>query len=272
MKSHFSIFIPLAGLLLCIVSSQAQEPASGIDPEALIQQILQVDADQHARLHDAVFDAEYVEGETKGDGRFEEKIRFMKRISIKYLPDTAWFHEQYVQYYDKGKLKSDEDCRKAAKERLEKKKRRGAMDISYPMVRPFTPRHRPLYTITYQGIASDKIGEYTCHQFNVTANDPADSLINGDYYFESDGFHLVRVDFSPSKLVKRSMFKMNEMKMSLTFGPSVESFWLPQTFQIQMRAKAMWVIGIKVSGTEEYRNAQVNTGVDDKLFEVTDDK
>ena len=106
----------------------------------------------------------------------------------------------------------------------------------------------------------------------MAAIEPADSLINGDYYFESDGFHLVRVDFSPSKLVKRSMFKMNEMKMALTFGPAVEGYWLPAKFQIQMRAKAMWVIGIKVSGTEEYRNARVNTGIDDKLFEVTDDK
>jgi len=34
----------------------------------------------------------------------------------------------------------------------------------------------------------------------------------------------------------------------------------------------MWVIGIKVFGTEEYRNAVVNAGIDDKLFEVTDDK
>lgn len=265
-------------LFVCIASFlvagtiRAQESASGIDPEALIRQILQIDSEQQARLKDAVFDAEYIEGETKEDGTFEEKTRFMKLISIKYLPDTAWFHEQYVQYYEDGKLQNDDDCRKAAKERLEKKKRRGAMDIAYPMIRPFTPRHRALYTISYQGIAPEKIGNYTCHKFSVNAIEPADSLINGDYYFESDGFHLVKVDFSPSKLVKRSMFKMSEMKMSLTYGPTGDDFWLPQKFQIHMRAKAMWVIGIKVSGTEEYRNARVNTGVEDKLFEVANDK
>jgi hypothetical protein len=146
------------------------------------------------------------------------------------------------------------------------------MDISYPMIRPFTQRHRALYTITYQGIVPEKIENYICHKFRVDAIEPADSLINGDYYFESDGFHLVRVDFSPSKLVKRSMFKMNQMNMSLTFEKSVGDFWLPAKFQIQMRAKAMWVIGIKVSGTEEYRNAVVNSGIDDQLFEVHDDK
>lgn len=262
----FGIVLLLAGF------SYTQEPVSGIDPEALIAQILKVNTEQQARLKDAVFDAEYVEGEAKEDGRFEEKLRFMKRISIKYFPDTAWFHEQYGQYYKDGKLQSDDDCRKAAKERLEKKRRRGAMDISYPMIRPFTPRHRGLYTITYQGIVSEKIDSYTCHKFTVAAIEPADSLINGDYYFESDGFHMVRVDFSPSKLVRRSMFKMNEMKMTLAFAPGGDDFWLPKQFRIQMRAKAMWVIGIKVSGTEEYRNARVNTGIDDKLFEVTDDK
>ncbi|PWB72520.1 hypothetical protein C3F09_06530, partial [candidate division GN15 bacterium] len=187
-----------------------------------------------------------------------------------YFPDTAWFHEEYVQCYKDGKLQSDEDCRKTAKERMEKKKRRGAMDISYPIIRPFTPRQRALYTITYQGVQTAKIEGYTCHKFTVAATQPADSLINGDYYFEADGFHLVKVDFSPSKLVKRSMFKMNEMKMSLTFTPTDDDIWLPRKFQIQMRAKAMWVIGIKVFGTEEYRNPRINTGIDDKLFEVTD--
>lgn len=273
----FAGFATLTLLALTLLSGNGltQEPAStsaGIDPEALINQILQVDADQRARLRDAAFDATYVEGELKKDGAFEEKLRFMKRIFIKYFPDTAWFHELYVQYYKDGKLKSEKDCQKAAEERTEKKRRRGAMDISYPMIRPFTPRHRALYTITYQGIMPEKIGNYTCHKFRVDAIEPADSLINGDYFFESDGFHLVQVDFSPSKLVKRSMFKMNEMKMNLTFEPSADNFWLPAKFQIQMRAKAMWVIGVKVSGTEEYRNAVINTGIEDNLFEVHDDK
>jgi len=271
-RAYFLAVWLLGAVFLPPDSSCAQDVASGIDPEALIAQILQVSAEQQAKLRDAVFDAEYIEGETKDDGQLEEKLRFMKRISIKYFPDTAWFHEQYIQYYKDGKLKSDEDCQKEAKERLEKKRRRGAMDISYPMIRPFTPRHRGLYTITYQGITSEKIDNYTCHRFTVTAIEPADSLINGDYYFESDGFHLMRVDFSPSKLVKRSMFKMNEMKMALSFGPNTDNIWLPKQFRINMRAKAMWVIGIKVSGTEEYRNARVNTGINDKLFEVTDDK
>jgi len=273
MKSVGCSLFTLLGLVLLSGNVLSQEPTTaGIDPEALINQILQVDGEQQARLKDAAFDATYVEGETKDDGRYEEKLRFMKRISIKYFPDTAWFHEQYIQYYKDGKLKSDEDCRKAAEERIEKKRRRGAMDISYPMIRPFTQRHRALYTITYQGIVPEKIENYICHKFRVDAIEPADSLINGDYYFESDGFHLVRVDFSPSKLVKRSMFKMNQMNMSLTFEKSVGDFWLPAKFQIQMRAKAMWVIGIKVSGTEEYRNAVVNSGIDDQLFEVHDDK
>ncbi|PWB69106.1 hypothetical protein C3F09_10595, partial [candidate division GN15 bacterium] len=78
------------GSLLVSGFCLAQEPTAGIDPEALIRQIVQVDSEQRAKLKDVVFDAEYVEGETKGDGRFEEKLRFMKRIWIKYFPDTAW--------------------------------------------------------------------------------------------------------------------------------------------------------------------------------------
>jgi len=259
-------------VFLLVGACFSQESSSGIDPEALIAQIIKVESEQQANLHDIIYDAEYVEGETKEDGNFEENVRFVKRIYIKYLPDSALFHEEYLQCYEKGKQQDSGDCQKTAAERLEKKRRRNALDISFPMIRPFTARQRHLYTITYQGIASTQIENRTCHKFHAVAIEPADSLINGDYYFESEGFHLVRVDFTPSKLVRRSMFKMSEMNMSLAFAPTADGFWLPQQFKISMKARAMWVIGIKVKGTEDYRNPVINQPIDPKIFEATNVK
>jgi hypothetical protein len=252
------LLLPLA----FVVTSRAETAA-----DSLIARILEVDSMQREAVKDLVLDAKYVEIDSSDNGETKEKVRLMKKISIKYLADTALYHEEYLQFFDEGKLKDEKDLKNEAKERKEKKRRRGALDISYPMLRPFDTKHRELYTIEYKGVAPNKIDGQTCQQFTITAKTPTDSLINGDYYFETEGLHLVRVDFSPSKLVKRSMFKMSEFNMSLSYKPNESNYWLPAKFHIQFKAKAMWMIGIKVNGTEDYTNPVVNSGVADSVFD-----
>ncbi len=257
------LLLPLA---LVASRTSAQSPG-GIDPEALIGRTLTVDSEQRAQVKDISYDAEYVEKEEGDHGEAKEKVRLMKRIYVKYFPDTAWYHEDFQQYYKDGKLQSPDDLKKEAADRKEKKRRRGAMDISYPMLKPFWTNHRALYTIEYKGMAEEQVDGRSCHHFVVTAKEPADSLINGDYYFEAEGFHLAKVDFSPSQLVHRTMFKMSEFNMSLIYTPNLAGQWLPSEFNIQFKAKAMWVIGIKVKGAEYYKNPIVNGGLEDKLFD-----
>ena len=56
-----------------------------INPDALLNQIRQGGrARQRELLRDVIFDAEYIEGEND-DGEFEEKVRILKKIYIKYL-------------------------------------------------------------------------------------------------------------------------------------------------------------------------------------------
>jgi hypothetical protein len=265
-----TVLLLTALILSWPLALHAQAPA-GIDPEAIIQRILAVEAEQRTRLNDVSLDAEYIEGEQRSDGTFKEKVRFMKRIYIKYLTDTAWYREDYVQYYKDGKLQKPEDRDKEARDRAEKKKRRKAFDISYPMLKPFMHQHRSQYDIAYQGISPDKINNYTCHRFTVKAKEESDTLISGEFYFESEGFHLVKVDFSPAKLVKRTMFRLSNLKMSIQYGPNSDNFWLPTRFDITGKGKAMWLIGVEFAGTEYYRNPVVNSGLKDKLFEVKDE-
>lgn len=253
-------------LLLLVTPAFAQQAD---DQEALITKILAVDTQQRNQLKDLVLTAQHTKGEENSRGAYTEKARFTKKISIKYLADTALLHEEFINCWKDGKPQSDKECRKAAAEDQEKKSRRATPNIAYPILRPFYSSHRPLYAVEYRGIAGERVNDFLCHHFAVTAKVPADTLINGDYYFDAESLHLVRVTFSPAKLVNRAMFKMSEMEMALNYLPDVSGFWLPTDFGFRMKAKAMWVINVPTVATERYSDFVVNGGVDDKLFEVS---
>jgi hypothetical protein len=257
--------------LLWMVPAFAESPA-GIDPRALIDQILLVDSTQRASLHDLVFQTERLDGEYGDKGEFKEKARWIKKTYIKYLPDTALFKEEPIEYYKEGKLQTADERDKEFATLEEKKKRRKGFDLSYHMIRPFLPKYRGLYEIKYLGVDPDKKADYVCHHFSVRANEEVDTLINGDYYFEADNFHLVRVEFEPAKLVKATMFKMNDLHMALEYAPGADGLWLPKEFTIRGKAKAMFFIGIQIAGREYYRSPVVNGGIKDELFEVSHDE
>jgi hypothetical protein len=265
--SLFRLFLTTAVLWLSPVITLAQGQ-SGIDPEALVERVLAVDRAQRERIHDITFDAEYVEREDSGDEGVKEKVRFDKKVYVKYLGDTAKFAEEYLAYYKDGELQNDETLRSEARDRIEKKKKRKAQDVSFPMLRPFYPEYRGLYDIQYRGVADDRIDNMVCHLFRVTAKQPADSLINGDFYVEAENFRLVRVDFTPSRLAKAMMFKMSQLDMSIRYGATPEGFWLPRQFDFRGRGKAMFFIGVNFAGTEYYRNPEINTELNDSIFEA----
>jgi hypothetical protein len=259
----------IVGTLILSSGIAIAQDAAGIDPEALIERILATEQIQRDNLKDVTYSAEYVEQEEDGDEGYREKVRFVKDVYIKYFPDTTWFAEKYLEYYDKGELQSEKKMREEAAERTKKRIKRKAHDVSYPMIRPFYPERRSLYNIEYTGVAEERIDDWVCHHFRVTAKESSDSLINGDYYFEAETFHLVLVDFSPSKLVKKLMFKLNELNMSVHFAANADGYWLPRRFDVQGKGKAALFIGVKFAGTEYYRNPVVNSGLDDSIFEVT---
>lgn len=255
-------------LVLLTVTAVAQDYQDA-DIEAIIEQIISVEKQQQKQINTLVIDAEYIEGEQKEDG-FKEKIRFTKKIYVKYLEDTCLFHEEYLEYYKDGELKSENDLQKEAKNRKEEKKKRKSRDVSYSMIKPFYPEMRDKYDIKYLGIDTDESENYSCHHFKLKALEESDSLINADYYFDAESFNLAKVIFSPSKLTKKTFFKLNELTMSIIYGPDERGFWFPRRFDVTGKGKAMFFIGVKFSGTEYYRNPIINSNIDDK-FEVDDE-
>lgn len=239
---------------------------NGIDPDALIEQIVAIDTEQHQMLKDVVFDVELAEGKMGDDGQLQVEATFDKKISILYESDTAFFAEDYLAYYKDGETQSDKALKDAAKERVEKKRKRKTRDVSFPMLDPFYPEFRQLYEITYVGVASEPINGYVCHHFKVRSLEPDKNRMNGDFYFEAESFHLVRCDFSPSKLTKGMMFRMNQLDMSISFAPVADGYWLPTFFQIQGKGKAALFIGVNFAATERYYNPVINGGLDKSIF------
>jgi len=249
-------------LLIMFAVPVAGNNTDAIDPAALIERILTVDAEQRSRINDIVFDAEFIE--KNKDGRV--KARFTKKTYLKYLADTVLYHEQYLEYYKDDKLQSEKDRDKQAKERKEKAIKRKAKKISHSMFTPFFPENADKYEITYEGVATEEVTGHICHLFKVRAVEESADYINGDYYFEAESFHLVRVNFSPAKLIRKTMFKLYELNISVTYGATAEGYWLPQQADVSGRGKAMFIIGVNFASTEYYRNPVINSGLDDEIF------
>lgn len=254
-------------LLIVTTSLALAQNNSGVDPEALIDQILQVDRIQRDKIKDLTLDAVLTEGDRDRDSLIE-KEQFNKKIYIKYTADTTLFFEEYLEFFKEGEKQSDKDLANIAKEKKEKKRKRKSLDISHSLLESFEPDQRELYQIEYKGIAEDVIEGYTCHHFRVDAIEKDKTRINGDFYFETDGFHLVRVEFTPSKRTSSLMFKMKKLDMSLTYKSYPDGNWLPREFNIDGKGKIGFLFGTTFAGREVYSNPVINSGLSDKIFQV----
>lgn len=258
-------------LFLCLVLSYGvlaqTRSGEGIDPDALIEQIVSVSERQKAEIHDIVFDAELIEYEYD-DGRLgEETARFTKKIYVLMSEDTNRVAEEYLAYYIGDSLQSEDDLQDEATKRIERKKKRNTGDVSFPIMRPFLAESRDRYKITFQGVTSDEVEGYACYKFLVKPHEPDRNLVQGTYYFETGAFHLVRVEFSPSKLPKGLMFKLRHMEMTMEYEPTPDGHWLPSRFDIRGEGKAALFVGVRFAATEYYRNPQINQGIDPSVFE-----
>ncbi|MBN1213797.1 MAG: hypothetical protein JXA92_14595, partial [candidate division Zixibacteria bacterium] len=88
MKKIKYLILSLAVMLLPAALHIAAQETGNIDPAAIIQRILAVERAQLDEIRDIIFEAEYIEGELKDDS-YQEKVRFTKKIFLKFLPDTV---------------------------------------------------------------------------------------------------------------------------------------------------------------------------------------
>src|SRR5210317_1774628 len=115
MKTKYLIAL-LAAIFVLTARLVGAQTDPAIDPNALIEHIISVEAQQREAIKDITFDVEMVEWEKDG----QEKARFVKRAYLKVDLDTTVMAEKYLEYYKKGELQSEEEMRKQVKERKEK--------------------------------------------------------------------------------------------------------------------------------------------------------
>lgn len=252
-------------LFVLAVSGFAMQQPGEANPEMLIAEILRVDSLQRASIGTLIMDAETSSGKREASG-FVEAERFVKRLSIKYLPDTTWYREQFLRYFKDGQEQDARALAKAEAKERDEAERRKNRNISAPLLRPFAASHRPLYMIEYKGIVDNINDAYQCHHFVVTAKEAVDSLINGDFYFEIESHHLALAEFSPSKLVKKTMFRLSELRMSVSFLPDEHNNWLPRQFELSGKGKAALFIGVQFAVVESYTNHRLGEPLADSLF------
>ncbi|MBU8933810.1 MAG: hypothetical protein KOO62_07365 [candidate division Zixibacteria bacterium] len=259
-------------LLWLSPTGAAQQRTDGIDPEALIEQIVHVEEGQREQVRDIVFDVELLSGKHDKNKGFQEESRFVMKVFLKFQTDTTWFHQEFLEFYDKGKLQSPKKCAEKAKEKIEKDHKRKARNVSHPMLLPFYPESREFYDIKYEGVTEDKIDGYVCHHFTVHSKLEEDNYIHGDFFFEAEDFHLVRADFRPAKLTRSMMFKLKTLNMSIRYAPTDEGFWLPRQFDIQGKGKAAFLFGVNFAAIQYFRNPRINTNLSDEIFEANEDE
>ena len=242
-----------------LAGSVFSQQQTAIDPDAIIQKVVEVETQQRAELKDVIFDAEYIELEKDDNGEMKEKMRLEKTVTLTFKNDSVFYDETYNAYYKNGELMSEDELAKIARKKTEKKKKRGSRDISYLILSPFYDKNKQDYSITYLGVHDTTVSDYLCHKFKVESLTKGKKDINGEYYFDADSFHLVRVDFTPAKKGGNFFFKMKKLEMSMMFAPDADGYWFPTRFDISGQGKAMFFIGVSWAGTEYFRNPRVNT-------------
>ena len=251
--------VSLSIIFALLAGSSFSQQQTAIDADAIIQKVVEVEARQRAEIRDVIFDAEYIELEKDDNGEMKEKMRLEKTVTLKYVNDSVLYDETFNAYYKKGELMSEDELATIARERTERKKKRGSRDISYSILSPFYDQNKQDYSITYLGVHDSTISDYLCHKFKVESLTEDKKAINGEYYFDADSFHLVKVDFAPAKKGGNFFFKMKKLEMSMMFAPDSDGYWFPTRFDITGQGKAMFFIGVSWAGTEYFRNPRVNT-------------
>ncbi len=260
MKLSGSIF------LLLLFALCGSLTASDIIPlDELIDSVLAVTQAQKENINNMMIDAVFYERKLDGKGKIKEEKKYEKIIYLEKINDSLTQVEKYLTCYKDGdKIDEEKAAKEFAKKKEEKEKRKNR-DLTYDMTIPLQSTHRALYDIYYDSIPERSVSNFDCLVVRAVAVEKTDSLINCTYYIDKNSYNPVKVDFSPSKLVKKMMFKLNSLDMSLEYRPLDHEIWVPVRFYIRGRGKAALFVGVNFESEEIYSKHKVNVTVNGEL-------
>jgi len=243
----------MVALLLAVgaVCGQTQ-----LDIEQVIAQACRRDSLNRADVHDLVMSAESYGRTLRGDGTIKEEKLFFKTY---YFKDSL-FRTEFHQYYLNGQLQGAEELQKQVKEDEKRRKEDHNRDASVIPVELFYPRNRQHYIYSMPGIEVRQ--GYTCYHVKAECLEESENLLEGDFWFEVDDFNLVEADFHPARLPTT----IRKLNMTMVYGPAVTGYWLPMSFCLEGRGKALLVIKFNFEVEEKYTRHKINVGLTDDYF------
>ena len=257
----------LIAFLITLGVAGSIEANENITVGMLIDSVLAARQRQVDAVKDMTFDAVFYERRTDKDGNISEEKKYEKRIFVKQINDSFYIHQQYRTFYLDGVRQPRELLVAEVEKKQEERKKRGGRDFTYDLTIPLQMLYTGMYDVSYKGITKEKIEGHICYKLYADAREKNDTLINCMYYVDTTSYNLVRVDFSPAKLVSKFMFKLKELDMRINYQKYDSAIWIPRRFELLGKGKAAFFVGVYFQSEETYINPVVNSGLDDSIFE-----
>ncbi|MDD4051836.1 MAG: hypothetical protein PHR28_08065 [candidate division Zixibacteria bacterium] len=254
-------FIVVAAVLAALTAPPARSQT--IETEIIVDGVYLRDSTQRAQIKDMTMSVESYSRKLTGDGAIKEEKEFLKTDYMKDTLFRANFHEFYLDSVRQdsaalaGQARDDADRRREGRFR----------DANINPTEVFYPSHRSNYEFTLKGTET-KEGR-ACYHIVADCLVDKDSLLEGEYWYETEGMNLVYAEFRPARL--RGALKQLDMQM--WYAPGPDGYWLPMKFHLLGRGRAMLVIKFNFEVAERYFDHKVNTGLTESFFkETTDEK
>lgn len=253
----------IGGILAAVVLAAATAAADpAMETETIIDGIYLRDSTQRAQVTDLTMSVESFSRKLAGDGSVKEEEKFLKTDFIKDTLFRVDFHEFYLD----GLRQDSAALRKEIKTDADRRRKGRNRDANINPVAIFYPAAREDYEFSLKGI-ENREGR-ACYHIAADCLVEKDSLVEGDYWFETEGLNLVFVQFHPAKLPG----PIKQLDMEIAFAPDSAGWWLPRRFHLFGRGKVMLFIKFNFEAEERYFDHRINTGLTDDFFKERADE
>ncbi len=242
-------------LCLCAVPVSAQD----LDINQIVDKIYARDSITKTNLDDLTIMAETFSRKLSKEGEVKEEKRFVK----KYLFKDTLFAAQFLEFYIDDEIQDEKAIKKEKKEMRKKGRFRNAARNA---LLPFYPKSRENYNYEFLGI--EVMNGFRCYHVLADCDKKDKNLIEGDYWFETDGFNLVYCEFRPAK----NPWPIKEIEMKQSRILTETGYWFPDHFIIKGYGKVLFLKKFYFEGEEFYFDYQINTGLTDDLFREADNE
>ncbi len=254
-----NIVSALIMLLMVPGMSLMAEEVSGLRSQVLsLNQILESVKAQQTRIEeeieDAIFSAESLYRERKGDGELKKEVITRRRVYVKRGNKR---HEEYLSMIVNGRELHGREMEEELKDWRKNAERQQETKI------PLTPEAEGAYD--YHLIGSGTWDGMDVWVIGFEARQKDDGYVNGKGYISKDNFNIVRAEFAPAKMPR----VIKDMEMSLTYS-EVQGYWMPVKFEMDMKIKVSFIIDMfyrHIKIEDEYSQYKFNNKLDDSIFE-----